>query len=435
MKAKRLLRLIIAVSFTLLMMGVVSMSTSPRSYAYAGSQKLSPQVMNPNISSNTIIARAKTWLNPQVPYNQHGYHNGYREDCSGYVSMAWELSTPGLTTYTLGTVSHQITESDLQPGDVLLNANGGGNPNLAHAVIFNSWANPQHTAYNGYEESPYVGGAHYSTNLPYPYWSGDDPQGYVPMRYNGFAASYMVGMASTSDGHGYWLVGNDGGVFTYGDGHFYGSMGGKPLNAPVVGMAATPNGGGYWLVAADGGIFNFGNAGFHGSMGGQHLNAPVVGMAVTPDGQGYWLVAADGGIFNFGDAGFYGSMGGQHLNAPVVGMAATPDGRGYWLVAADGGMFAFGDAGFYGSMGGQHLNAPVVGMARTPNGGGYWLVAADGGIFNFGNAAFYGSMGGQQMNAPVVGMAATPDGGGYWLVGGDGGVFTFGDAGFYGSFG
>src|SRR5207245_2154308 len=30
--------------------------------------------------------------------------------------------------------------------------------------------------------------------------------------------------------------------------------------APIVGMATTPDGGGYWLVAQDGGIFTFGNA-------------------------------------------------------------------------------------------------------------------------------------------------------------------------------
>jgi hypothetical protein len=43
-------------------------------------------------------------------------------------------------------------------------------------------------------------------------------------------------------------------------------MGGKPLNAPIVGMAATPTGNGYWEVASDGGIFSFGNARFSGSM-------------------------------------------------------------------------------------------------------------------------------------------------------------------------
>jgi hypothetical protein len=44
-------------------------------------------------------------------------------------------------------------------------------------------------------------------------------------------------------------------------------------------MAATPTGGGYWEVASDGGIFSFGDAGFRGSMGGQPLNRPIVGIA------------------------------------------------------------------------------------------------------------------------------------------------------------
>ncbi|MHB1924408.1 MAG: hypothetical protein ACYCSJ_06945 [Acidimicrobiales bacterium] len=80
--------------------------------------------------------------------------------------------------------------------------------------------------------------------------------------------------------------------------------------------------GGYWMVAADGGIFAF-NAPFDGSMGAKPLNAPIVGMASTPDGGGYWMVARDGGIFAFGDAHFAGSMGAKPLNAPIVGMAAV----------------------------------------------------------------------------------------------------------------
>ena len=89
-------------------------------------------------------------------------------------------------------------------------------------------------------------------------------------------------------------------------------------NLPFVGAAAA-DGGGYWEVAADGGLFSFGDAVFHGSMGGTRLNAPVVGMAATADGGGYWEVASDGGLFSFGDAVFHGSMGGTRLNAPIVG--------------------------------------------------------------------------------------------------------------------
>ncbi|MDA8102131.1 MAG: hypothetical protein M0Z34_04095 [Nitrospiraceae bacterium] len=118
----------------------------------------------------------------------------------------------------------------------------------------------------------------------------------------------------------------------------------------------------YDMVASDGGIFSFGDATFYGSMGGTVLNKPIVGMASTPDGKGYWLVASDGGIFSFGDAQFHGSMGGTVLNKPIVGMASDPATGGYWLVASDGGIFSF-DAPFYGSMGGTVLNQPIVGIA------------------------------------------------------------------------
>ena len=83
-------------------------------------------------------------------------------------------------------------------------------------------------------------------------------------------------------------------------------MGGQPLNEPMVGMAATPSGKGYWIVAADGGVFSFGDAPFDGSMGGQPLDRPIVGMAAGPTGHGYWFVAQDGGVFSF-DVPFLGS--------------------------------------------------------------------------------------------------------------------------------
>ena len=236
----------------------------------------------------------------------------------------------------------------------------------------------------------------------------------------------------------------DGGVFSFCQ-PFLGSMGGQHLNAPIVGLAETPGGGGYWEVGSDGGIFSYGNASFHGSTGSLHLNAPIVGMAATPDGGGYWLVASDGGIFNYGDAastarpdpststspssawpprptaGAIGSWpptaassatatpistarrGGHPLNKPIVGMAASATGR-LLARASDGGIFNYGDAAFYGSTGAIALNKPVVGMAATPDGGGYWLVASDGGIFSYGDAVFNGSTGDLALNAPIVAM-------------------------------
>jgi len=227
----------------------------------------------------------------------------------------------------------------------------------------------------------------------------------------------------TRESGGYWLAGDDGGVFAF-NADFYGSTGSIKLAKPIVALVAVPTGSGYWFVASDGGIFAFGAAGFYGSVGGTALNRPIVGMAATPSGHGYWLVASDGGIFSFGDAAFYGSTGALRLNKPIVGIAATPTGKGYWLVASDGGVFAFGDAAFYGSTGALNLNQPIVAAAATRTGNGYWFVARDGGLFSFGDARFYGAATGP--GAPVVGFAPARDGAGYSIARADGSVAHLG---------
>ena len=179
--------------------------------------------------------------------------------------------------------------------------------------------------------------------------------------------SNWVGLASSHSGAGYRLASELGLVMGCGvvppvaDGPTT-----LRFNAPVVGIASTPDGLGYWLVGADGGVFAFGDAEFAGSMGGRSLNAPIVGMTATPDGKGYWLAAADGGVFSFGDATYAGSMGGARLNAPIIGIAGSSDGKGYWLAASDGGVFSFGTAPFDGSMAGKGLADPITGIASYP---------------------------------------------------------------------
>ena len=195
---------------------------------------------------------------------------------------------------------------------------------------------------------------------------------------------------------------------------------------------------GYWLVGSDGGIFSFGAASFHGSMGGISLQRPVVGITPTASRNGYWLVASDGGIFSFGDSGFYGSIPGlglhpagsglpNSLDAPIVGMVPTRTGHGYFMVASDGGVFAFGDARFEGSCPGiGGCSGAAVAVMPDQSGNGYWLVTANGGVFAFGDAPFYG--GPPPSSVAVVDAVATPDGHGYWILYANGGVSAFGDA-------
>jgi SpoIID/LytB domain protein len=225
----------------------------------------------------------------------------------------------------------------------------------------------------------------------------------------------------------YHVATRAGGVYSFNGAQYHGSTAQMGIRTPIRDITEGPPGRGYWLLGEDGGVFSF-NVDYHGSMGGQRLNSGVVGMEATASRQGYWLVAGDGGIFSFGDARFFGSTGAMRLNAPVVGMSPTPDGGGYWLVATDGGIFTFGNAAFFGSTGNIRLNQPVFAMTATPSGNGYWLVARDGGIFTFGDAAFHGSLPGRGVRETAVEILPSPTGGGYLIVTAEGNVYGFGDA-------
>jgi len=75
----------------------------------------------------------------------------------------------------------------------------------------------------------------------------------------------------------------------------------------VVGMAPTASGRGYWLVASDGGVFSFGDARFHGSIAPLHPRSPIVQVVATRTGRGYWMALADGSVAALGDARSFGN--------------------------------------------------------------------------------------------------------------------------------
>ena len=59
------------------------------------------------ITREQVIARGMHWVKKRVPYSQRRYHQGYRQDCSGFVSMAWNVKT-SYTTYSISRVSRRI---------------------------------------------------------------------------------------------------------------------------------------------------------------------------------------------------------------------------------------------------------------------------------------------------------------------------------------
>ncbi|MGW7819116.1 peptidoglycan-binding protein [Streptomyces puniciscabiei] len=137
-------------------------------------------VPTPATTRAKIIDRAKVWVAAQVPYSMESYWtDGYRQDCSGYVSMAWGLPSNEWTG-SLDQFGTKITKADLQPGDILLYHNPDNPEKGSHVVIFGGWTDSAHTYYTVYEETPPHAR---SQPTPYPYWSNADK--YVPYRYKG----------------------------------------------------------------------------------------------------------------------------------------------------------------------------------------------------------------------------------------------------------
>ncbi|WP_371652906.1 MULTISPECIES: peptidoglycan-binding protein [unclassified Streptomyces] len=127
-----------------------------------------------------IINRAKKWVTAQVPYSMEKYwSDGYRQDCSGFVSMAWSLGTNEWTG-SLGSFAVRITKEELQPGDMLLFHNPDNPTKGSHVVIFGGWTDYTHTYYIAYEQTPPLAR---KQATPYGYWSNSSR--YLPYRYKG----------------------------------------------------------------------------------------------------------------------------------------------------------------------------------------------------------------------------------------------------------
>lgn len=258
-----------------------------------------------------------------------------------------------------------------------------------------------------------------------------------------------VGSAATPAGSGgYWLVGANGGIFSFGDARFYGSTGDLRLRQPVVAVAAAKNFGGYWLVAKDGGVFGFGGAPYLGSVpglgigpagskSGRHLASPVVAAAASTEGAGYYMVTASGTVFSFGSATSEGSCGGTHkCSASVSAIVPDRSGRGYWLVLSDCQVVAFGNAAKVGASDceayAKAKSVRAVAAATTPSGKGYWVVLANGAVFPEGDAKSLSTWQPPRPAASVgpsaVAIIPTVGGGGVWVVFADGQVTAYGDA-------
>ena len=263
---------------------------------------------------------------------------------------------------------------------------------------------------------------------------------------------------STSTSHGYWLVGSDGGIFSFGSAQFYGSMGGIALAAPRGRHRADPRPRGLLarrlrrrglllrrhpvLRLDPGPRAQPGRLGqaqqpqrtdrrhgaeprpgrlLHGGLRRRGLRlrrrplrrvaVPGIGgcsgaaVAVMPDasGNGYWLVTATGNVYTFGDAPNLGAPGtpvlAHHLGGghPRRRRLLHPRRRrpGLLLRRRQRASAACRP----GATGG--LN-PASAIFVTSDNGGYWVSDALGDVYTFGDAPNDGSMAGTHLNGSII---------------------------------
>ncbi|MFJ9460015.1 hypothetical protein ACIRST_33715, partial [Kitasatospora sp. NPDC101447] len=140
------------------------------------------------VTRSQALVRAQAWVDQRVPYSVNGLTapyswwsdsqtgGRYRQDCSGFVSMAWELkespTTGGLPSY-----STAINRSDLQPGDILNSSD--------HVVLFAGWRDRNAGTFNYYQESSRSRPTNFNTDgdLNASYLSSHPMSSYTAYRY------------------------------------------------------------------------------------------------------------------------------------------------------------------------------------------------------------------------------------------------------------
>ena len=156
---------------------------NPYSYLSVPPGDSSLRLPHGTITRAQILQRAQRWITESVPYSQSAWWRDaggiYRQDCSGYVSMAWALDqTVDFWTGNLNTVSHTIDPSQLLPGDILLSQE--------HTVLFAGWADAAHTEFDYYEESHPGTDARFVVDAPIADFLSS---GFAAFRYDGVSGA------------------------------------------------------------------------------------------------------------------------------------------------------------------------------------------------------------------------------------------------------
>lgn len=126
--------------------GAIAVTMLVTSFTFAAPPEAGALRQPRKISRQAVISRAASWVKKRVPYSQRSTYRGYRQDCSGFVSMAWQLNT-SYTTRSIASRARRISLSQIRPGDAVLTP--------GHVAIFVGWKNKSKRQYIAMEQPTY----------------------------------------------------------------------------------------------------------------------------------------------------------------------------------------------------------------------------------------------------------------------------------------
>lgn len=180
------------------------------------------------LRSQALNRADSVWPYASVPYSQSRMHSpdGYRADCSGFVSMCWGIPTNapgswgGLNTVNLVTDGwmHEIKTDDLQPADAIGRCGPGTQGDGGHIQLFAGWRNGNPADNSHYVIEQAGGGSGPRRRLVLS-WVG----GYRAYRFRSIASDfyplsypphYFGDVAGPDESHGGYWQGERGSVRT-----------------------------------------------------------------------------------------------------------------------------------------------------------------------------------------------------------------------------
>ncbi|MFG2914828.1 hypothetical protein ACGF0D_18310 [Kitasatospora sp. NPDC048298] len=362
------------------------------------------------VTRSQVLARAQAWVDQHVPYSTNGLQapyswwsdsqtgGRYRQDCSGLVSMAWEL-TSSPTTYGIPSYSTAISKLDLRPGDVLNSSE--------HVVIFAGWRDKAAGTFNYYQESSRSRPTNYNTdgNIYGSTLSTHAMSSYTAYRYKNITDDVAPNPTPSSPSTVHVSVADADGALRSTDGDYAGPgwsgswapLGGsglKALTSAVTGntmhVYALGSTGRVYTMDAD---YNTGQwSGTWQEIPGNISGATALTAAATGNRVHLSIVDADGGLRStdgeYGGAGWSGSwapLGGSGLKA--LTSAVTGNTMHVYALGSTGRVYTM-DAdyntgqwsGTWQEIPGNISGATALTAAATGNRVHLSIVDADGGL-------------------------------------------------------